>query len=107
MSDIFSKVLSDEWQTMDASEDDIRIGKPMSDDLVKQLRNSKGWPTLGNAAADHIEELESKLAKAVATLEMVVGGTVYTAVDGFSQPYEPEQSRIARSTLAELKGRQQ
>ena len=33
----------------------------MSDDLVKQLRNSKGWPTLGNAAADRIEELEAKL----------------------------------------------
>jgi len=37
----------------------------MSDDLVKQLRNSKGWPTLGNAAADRIEELEKKLEKAV------------------------------------------
>jgi polyhydroxyalkanoate synthesis regulator phasin len=34
----------------------------MSDDLVKHLRNSKGWPTLGNAAADRIEELEAKLA---------------------------------------------
>jgi hypothetical protein len=32
----------------------------MSDDLVKHLRNSKGWPTLGNAAADRIEELEAK-----------------------------------------------
>lgn len=26
-------------------------------DLIQQLRNSKGWPTLGNAAADHIEAL--------------------------------------------------
>jgi septal ring factor EnvC (AmiA/AmiB activator) len=32
----------------------------MSDDLVKRLRNSKGWPTLGNAAADRIEELEAE-----------------------------------------------
>lgn len=40
----------------------------MSDDLVKHLRNSKGWPTLGNLAADRIEELESKLEKAVEAL---------------------------------------
>ena len=26
--------------------------------LVKRLRDSKGWPTLGNAAADRITELE-------------------------------------------------
>ena len=31
----------------------------MSDEeLIAQLRNSKGWPTLGNAAADHIEQLD-------------------------------------------------
>lgn len=36
----------------------------MSDDLVKYLRNSKGWPTLGNAAADRIEELEERLKAA-------------------------------------------
>ena len=36
----------------------------MSDDeLLHALRNSKGWPTLGNAAANRIEELEAKLAK--------------------------------------------
>ena len=26
-------------------------------DLINRLRNSRGWPTLGNAAADHIEAL--------------------------------------------------
>lgn len=34
----------------------------MSDDLVKALRDSKGWPTLGNAAADRIQTLEAALA---------------------------------------------
>lgn len=29
--------------------------------LIKELRDSKGWPNLGNAAADRIEELESKV----------------------------------------------
>lgn len=29
-------------------------------DLIHQLRNSKGWPTLGNAAADRIEALEAE-----------------------------------------------
>jgi hypothetical protein len=33
----------------------------MSDEkLIHELRNSKGWPTLGNAAADRIEELISE-----------------------------------------------
>jgi hypothetical protein len=35
------------------------------DELLHALRKSKGWPTLGNAAADRIEELETKLDKAV------------------------------------------
>lgn len=34
----------------------------MSDDLVKALRESKGWPTLGHAAADRIQTLEAELA---------------------------------------------
>jgi hypothetical protein len=34
----------------------------MSDkELIAQLRNSKGWPTLGNAAADRIEALIKRL----------------------------------------------
>ena len=28
-----------------------------NEELIKELRNSKGWPTLGNAAADRIEQL--------------------------------------------------
>ena len=36
----------------------------MSDDeLLHALRNSKGWPTLGNAAADRIEELKAENAR--------------------------------------------
>lgn len=31
-------------------------------DLIHHLRNSKGWPTLGNAAADRIEALRAALA---------------------------------------------
>ena len=70
----------------------------MSDDLVKQLRNSKGWPTLGNVAADRIEELESKLAKAVETLKRY-GGVMPVA-------FAPIQDGgyKARTTLAELTG---
>jgi len=33
----------------------------MSDDLIQYLRDSKGWPRLGEEAADRIEELEAKL----------------------------------------------
>ena len=27
------------------------------EELIRELRNSKGWPNLGNAAADRIEQL--------------------------------------------------
>jgi len=47
----------------------------MSDDLVKQLRNSKGWPTLGNAAADRIEELNETLSKALKALDFAETAT--------------------------------
>jgi len=33
----------------------------MSDDLVRELRRTPGWPTLGNAAADEIVRLEEEL----------------------------------------------
>jgi len=42
----------------------------MTDDLVRHLRSSRGWPTLGNAAADRIEELEAKLDEAVDMLRV-------------------------------------
>lgn len=41
----------------------------MTDDLVRALRKTPGWPTLGNAAADRIEELEKQLLKAERMLE--------------------------------------
>lgn len=39
------------------------------EDLIHHLRHSKGWPTLGNAAADRIEVLEAKLTKAMLYVE--------------------------------------
>jgi hypothetical protein len=41
-------------------------------ELINQLRNSKGWPTLGNAAADRIEALKAHIAKADALAEALV-----------------------------------
>jgi hypothetical protein len=63
------------------------------DNLLKSLRNSKGWPTLGNAAADRIEELEAKLAKAVEALVQIVGKKYYA-----DDPWG-----IANAALATLK----
>jgi hypothetical protein len=65
----------------------------MSDDLVKILRADDGdWRT--DLAADRIEELEAKLAKAVEALVQIVGKRYYA-----DDPWG-----IARTTLAELKG---
>ena len=42
----------------------------MSDEeLIAQLKNSKGWPTLGNAAAARIEALTAELAECEARLD--------------------------------------
>ena len=45
------------------------------DELLHALRKSKGWPTLGNAAADRIEELlvENKLLSEGATIAHLRG----------------------------------
>ena len=76
----------------------------MSDDLVKRLR---GWPSsvaggTMKAAADRIEELEAKLAKAVAYIQLQVGAMAYIGADVFAKPHETEASRQARATLAEI-----
>lgn len=70
----------------------------MTDDLVKHLRNSKGWPTLGNAAADRIEELEAELSEAVDML--LVADAALFAV-GQSRSSFPRSAII--TTLAKLK----
>ena len=66
----------------------------MSDDLVKRLREGATWDD-DIAAADRIEELEAKLAKAVEALEY------YAAPP---PPPDVDDSLLARAALAELKG---
>jgi hypothetical protein len=39
-----------------------------NEELIAHLRNSKGWPNLGNAAADRIEALGQGLKTAVAVV---------------------------------------
>lgn len=92
-------------------------------ELIEALRNSKGWPTLGNAAADRIESLlaqcaelsqqcdgvaqaamnngqalliaESKLAEALGTLELIVLLDTGESAGMFA--------RLAKHTLQTLK----
>jgi len=73
-------------------------------DLVRQLRDSKGWPTLGNAAADRIEELEAKLAKAKLLMERIARGdfTIMTPPDYVTDP-PPSAQALARAAIVELK----
>ena len=61
-------------------------------DLVERLRH-----TFEDESADRIEELEAKLAKAVEALE---AGVICTTKHGGAAEF----LRIARATLAELKG---
>jgi hypothetical protein len=75
----------------------------MSDDLVKRLDNlwsmleDEGFYTKANTAilaANRIEELEAKLAKAQGALHQIAG----------KKDYADDPWGIARTTLAELKG---
>jgi hypothetical protein len=69
----------------------------MSDDLVKRLREGATWDD-DIAAANRIEELEAKLAKAV---EALVNTRLVLA------EYEPHPLPVlgkVQATLAELKG---
>jgi len=57
------------------------------EELIRELRNSKGWPNLGNAAADRIEQLLESIkglsqAWATAAVEREVSeGKLDKAVD--------------------------
>jgi hypothetical protein len=54
-------------------------------ELLHQLRHSKGWPTLGNAAADRIEALEAERDALAEKLEQAVkalkGAEIYIRAD--------------------------
>ena len=55
------------------------------DDLIHHLRHSKGWPTLGNAAADRIEALRAALDEAEAERhrwrQAAAKGSLHTQAD--------------------------
>ena len=80
----------------------------MSDDLVKRLRDDSGdWLT--DLAADRIEELEAKLAKAVEALKKIetglpVGSSLFDGKNPLWRDAYRDLQRIARITLAEMKG---
>lgn len=77
------------------------------DDLVKRLRKRQEFEFIDGykriewedddalEAADRIEELEAKLAKAVQALDRIAGKAPYA-----NDPYD-----ISRAALAELKGK--
>ena len=88
----------------------------MSDDLAFWLRNTPNWvrEECGGykdgvkqydrspfEAADRIEELEAKLAKAVDALEQIA------TFDTRPAAYFPDTMDLARTALAELKGNKQ
>jgi hypothetical protein len=57
--------------------------------LLHELRNSKGWPTLGNASADRIEELKAELA----------GGSFYQEkdIDALQDRIEELEAKLAQA----------
>jgi len=82
-------------------------------ELIVELRNSKGWPNLGNAAADRIEQLLESIkglsrtwATAAVNLE-VSEGKLAKAVVALRDMLEDSEywSPYARATLAELVGK--
>ena len=80
------------------------------DELILELRNSKGWPNLGNAAAYRIEQLLESikgLSQTWATAAVnreVSEGKLAEAVKALRDMLEDSEywSPYARATLAEL-----
>ena len=58
-------------------------------DLVRYLRASKGWPTLGNAAADRIEELEAEVARLREALEWSLDSLKFAQAELKAQAHIP------------------
>ena len=71
----------------------------LKDDLEFMKASRNGWMDEAQSARAELTALKAALAEAVGVLQMVVGGVVYVAADGFSKPHETEQSRIARAFL--------
>ena len=53
-------------------------------------------------ADERVKALEAENAWLRIALQQIVGGEIYTASDGFSEPHEPEQSRLARAALRDM-----
>ena len=75
-------------------------GKLAASEMAGVVDGWKARAEAAEAAESERDALKAELAEAVGVLQMIVGGAVYTAADGFSKPHEPEQSRIARAFLA-------
>ena len=82
------------------------------DELLHALRNSKGWPTLGRAAADRIEELlaENKLLSEGATIAHLRGAMDAHANRAddiwaeFKDKFDGERKYALRQIVKWLKG---
>jgi len=88
-------------------------------ELILELRNSKGWPNLGNAAADRIEQLAKERDAALVLLgdaadnlrslhrAEVAEAELAEAVGALRDMLEDSEywSPYARATLAELEGK--
>ena len=68
---------------------------------MKQNHNSADLCT---PTDERVKALEAENVRLRIALQQIVGGEIYTAADGFSEPHEPEQSRLARAFLASLEG---
>jgi hypothetical protein len=84
----------------------IKKERAMTDEeLVAHLRNSKGWPTLGNAAADRIEALIIELADERKKRKMAEGlaGLSSADIDGHSAMIDLARNAIAERFEAEAR----
>lgn len=80
-------------------------------DLVERLRDSKGWPTLGNAAADRITELEAQRDELLEALERIAHASDIYGVEANAEDQGADTlayahkstCNLARAALAAIK----
>ena len=81
----------------------------MSDDLVKRLREGDEFERfmLAERAADRIEELEAKLAKAMGALDDLISTYVWVREDEYERGWSEMSNAVHEATFVQMELKEQ
>ena len=81
----------------------------MTDDLVKRLREGDEFERfmLAERAADRIEELEAKLAKAMGALDDLISTYVWVREDEYERGWSEMSNAVHEATFVQMELKEQ